>query len=547
MATDLRTELNDCDAQTGFVGDGPVDVDNTVGFVYEGTNSITTQHTNTDEHIYTGTFSGGTANPQNLSDATCYMIVKDNLAQTAANGGIQYVIGDGTDRIGFGVGGNDDPGMPLDVFWNTYKLDVTERANAPYNNVYAGVLANLTVTSISQVGLGTVHLAKAQGNVDNIKLDRMCFHANGSYALRVNGGTSGTPETTADVLSDSQTNGMGLVANPFGSAYTWFGPTEFGEPTANADSYFSASDEQWVLFGGAVGATHFPFRVVGNATDTISFTLDGVSITNIGTRAEFDMTSTDVNTLSLASCSFIDVGAISFPTTTSGTRTVDTCTFTNCDLLDFGATTATDCVINGTTVANGALTLDENTGYVANQTGFTFNSDGSGHAYQIAPTGAGPFTYNINGWKYNDYATVDGSTGNEVLYINPATSTANITINISGGGDTPTVREAAGYTGTVTINNNVNVTLTGLKDNTEVRVLDNTTAEFLAGIEDVVTGSVDDRSFTFSLPASQTVDIAIFNINWILPPNNRIENFVIPGSATSIPISQVRDRNFSNP
>jgi len=249
MSVDLRTELNACDNVTGWSGDGPVDVDNTTGFVYQGTNAITTQHTNADESIYT-TSIGGT---RNLSDSTCYMILKDNLVQTAANGGVQYMLFDGTDRIGYGVGGNDDPGMALDVFWNSYKLDVTTIGAVPYTNTYAGVLANLTTTAITGVGLGTVHLAKAQGNVDNIKLDRLSFHANGSYAIQENGGTLGTPRTTADLLSDSITNGWGLVANPTGSAYTFHGPTQFGEPVTNTTSYFSASDEQWTLIGGAVG------------------------------------------------------------------------------------------------------------------------------------------------------------------------------------------------------------------------------------------------------------------------------------------------------
>jgi hypothetical protein len=539
MSIDLRTELNPCDAITGFTADGPVGVDNTSGFFYEGTNAITTQHTNAAEHIYT-TSIGGT---RDLSDSTCYMILKDNLIATAANGGVQFVLFDGTDDIGYGVGGNDDVGMALDVFWNSYKLDVTEIGNAVYTNTYAGVLANLTTTAITGVGLGTVHLAKAQGNVDNIKLDRLSFHANGSYALRINGGTVGTPETTTDVLGDSVTTGWGIVANPVGALYTFHAPVEFGEPAANADSYYSATDEQWVLIGGDVGVGHFPFRVISNSTDTQSFVLDGVAITSVGTRATYDFSDTNINILDLNAVNFTDMGVMSWPTTTSGTRVVTNCIFNNGDLLDFGATTVTDAIINGTSRANGALTLDENTTYSANQDRLTFNSDGTGHAFEMAPTGAGPFTYNLDGWTFNDYAVTDGSTGNEVLFINPSTLSADITINISGGGDTPTIREVASYTGTITINNNVNVTLTGMRDNTEVRVLDNVTREFLAGIEDATTGTTNNRSFSFSLGAGTTVDIAVFNIAFVLPPNNRIENFVIPTSDTSIPISQVRDRN----
>jgi hypothetical protein len=94
----------------------------------------------------------------------------------------------------------------------------------------------------------------------------------------------------------------------------------------------------------------------------------------------------------------------------------------------------------------------------------------------------------------------------------------------------------------------VNVTLTGMEDNTEVRVCaagDPDTE--LAGIENAVGGSPGNRSFTFALDAGTDVDIIVFNIDWILPPNNRIDGFTIPGSDTSIPISQVFDRNMDNP
>jgi hypothetical protein len=214
MTTDNRTEINDCDATTGFTGDGTTPAtDSTVGFVYEGANSISTQHSNTDEHMYTTENSvGGGTFSVDWSDVTLYLILKDNLVETTANGGVQIVIGDGTDRVGFGSGGNDDTGIQLDVFWNSYKYDTT--TTAPYTNTYAGVLGNLTLTAATQVGIGTVHLAKAQGNVDNIKLDRITYLANGSYGFTINGGTALTPETMTDVVGDSITNGWGAFSNP---------------------------------------------------------------------------------------------------------------------------------------------------------------------------------------------------------------------------------------------------------------------------------------------------------------------------------------------
>ena len=541
MSVDLRQELNDCDAVTGFVGDGPIDVDNTAGFVYEGTNAITTQHSNTDEHIYTTTRTGGGSFPVDLSDATCYLIVKDNLLQTAANGGIMFVLADATpDRVGYGMGGNDDTGIQLDVFWNSYKLDVTERANAPYNNVFAGALANLDVTAITAVGLGTVHLAKAQGNVDNIKLDRMTYHANGSYGLRVNGGTVGTPETTADLLSDSITNGWGVVSRPLGSQYSFYVPTEFGEPAANADVYFAASDEQWTLIGGAVGATHFPFRFVGNATDTIDIKLTNVAITNVGTRAQWDMSDANVDVQQLDACSFTDLGSITGPAASSGNKFFRDCIFNNNDQHDFGTVELTDCIFNGTTNANGAILLDTSL-QTANYSGLIFNQDGSGHGIEITAAG----TYNLNGFVFNDYSTGTdangGSTGdaNAAIYVNVPTGT--VTINITGG-LTPSVRSGGA---TVTVNNNVSGTFTGMKDNTEIRIYDLSRNE-LAGIEDAVAGSPDDRSFTASISGGTPVRVAFVNLNWRVPPNGELF-LTWPATDFTFPVTQVIDRTYNNP
>jgi len=529
MSVDLRTQLNSCDSISGVQGDGPTDVDNTTGFVYQGTNSWTTQHTNNDEHIY-GPVDGGSAD---LSDATLYLILKDNLVQTAANGGVQYVIGDGTDRIGYVVGGNDDPGMPLDVFWNCYKLDVTERANAPYNNTYAGNINNLTLTAISQVGLGTVHLAKAQGNVDNIKLDRMSYHANGSYALRINGGTSGTPENTADVETDSITNGWAIITNPKGSQYDFYAPTEWGEPVANADAYFNASDEQWTLVGGAAGIGHFPFRVVGNATDTVSFELQSVSITNIGTRASFDMSDTNIDTLDLNTVTFTDLGAITFPPNTA-TRAITAIIFNNCDQAYLDDINATSIIFNGTTNADGAIRVDT-VGQLTNQSGFTFNSDGTGHAIIITTAG----TYDLNDFNFNDYGA-DGTT-NAAIYNN---SGGAVTLNIVGG-NSPTVRNGTGAS--TTVNNPVVLTVAGMPVGAELVITDDQDPpNELLQVEATVTGT---EVYNYQgADAGNTVvinvipdyttdgDVAIFNEDYVLEATN--QTFNVLGDD---------DRVYSNP
>lgn len=457
MSVDLRTELNDCDNATGFAGDGNTPTANTLtGQRYEGTASIDTQHTNADEHLWTTQLSGGGATFNiDLSDSTVYLLVKDNLVDTFANGGVQITLGDGTDDIGYDVGGNDAVGLSLSPFFNAYKLDVAQAAATPGGfTAYAGSEANLDLTQITRVGFGSLHLAKAQGNVANVFLDRITYHSNAAYALRINGGTVGTPETMNDVQGDDETNGWGLINQPAPGQFGFFGPTEWGEPAANADVYFQADGEQWFLIGDNSGGRpnvvgNFFFRVIGNATDTVSFVLNQVVIVNVGTRASFDFSSADVDTLQLTGVSFTNLGPMTFPAHVATNKILDGCIFNNCDQINLDTIQAIDCVFNGTTDANGAILFDT-TLQTANQTDLTFNSDGTGHAIEITQPG----TYDLVRWFFNDYGA-DGTT-DAVIYNN---SGGAVTININDG-DTPTVRNGAGAS--TTINNQVALTVTVL-------------------------------------------------------------------------------------
>jgi hypothetical protein len=478
MSTDLRTEINDCEDNTVTFttsGSGLGD-DALAGQFYEGTQSVKAQHSNNDDELYTTTDSAGTGLNANLSDATCYVLLKDSLVQTFANRGVQILLGDGTDRIGYAVGGSDAQGIPVGPFFNVYKLDVAVIVAAPGTNfaTYAGSEANLAQTAVTQFGIGTFHNAKAQGNVANLALDRMSYHANGSYALRINGGTVGTPETMADVQGDDVTNGWGLISNPLGELYYFFGPTEWGEPTANADVYFTASNEQWFWIGDnaggrAVGATHFPFRVVGNATDTISFVLDNVVIINTGTRAQFDLSDSNVNIMKLDSVTFTDVGAITMPTQSIGNKFCNNTIFNNCDQVDLQNLDCDNLVFNGTTDANGAIIWDADDNSEQNQDNLTFNSDGTGHAIYINIDTAAATTFDIDSYTFDNYARQDGTAGNRVFLINNPSDGA-ITINLTncqatnpqagGTGETISYELAAGTTSTVSIVQSVTVTIT---------------------------------------------------------------------------------------
>lgn len=90
------------------------------------------------------------------------------------------------------------------------------------------------------------------------------------------------------------------------------------------------------------------------------------------------------------------------------------------------------------------------------------------------------------------------------------------------------------------------LTITGLKDSTEVRIFDSSSGDELAGIESVVDGSVDNRSFTwlYDYTPGESVDIMIVALGYQII---RLSGIALTTTGLSIPIQQQVDRWYSNP
>lgn len=361
MSVDNRTMLNDCEDNTGWIGDDSASAANNIGEYYEGSNSLSSQFGETIREMYTteDSVNTGTFNID-LSDSTFYWLVKDNLVETFANGGMGLILGDGTDRIGYYAGGNDATGCPLNTFYNGYKLDISVVVATPGTDwvAQAGSEANLAQSAVTQIGLQSIHLDKARGPTDNIFYDAFRYIANDSYALTINGGTVGTPETMADVAGDDVTNGWGLIGNPIGVLYYFNGPTEWGTPSGTADTYFSASGEQWIWLGDnaggkALGAGHLPMRIIGNGTGTNSFVMSNTAVVNSGTGATVDFSNTDMDTVEIDGCTFDGTDTISAPSSGGTSRFMTNCTFSECNTV-----TSNDADMSGNSYVSSIAAVD---------------------------------------------------------------------------------------------------------------------------------------------------------------------------------------------
>ena len=161
-----------------------------------------------------------------------------------------------------------------------------------------------------------------------------------------------------------------------------------------------------------------------------------------------------------------------------------------------------------------------------------------------------PFT-DVHIWGEDEHAAIFFFGAGGYFTQRNINRTQGVWIRNRGAGDIDFFTSDGGIEVTPPIS--INLTLTGMRDNTEVRICDAATGAALAGVENATDGSSDDRSVTFGLNAGILVDIrfahgiaADGNV-YTVPDRNSIVDFTWPSSTTSLPITQVLDRSFFDP
>jgi hypothetical protein len=456
------------------------------------------------------------------------MNVKHNLGESFATLGGQIAFGGAADGaageiVGYNVNGNDVAGFPYLFRYTTIKIDVSVVVASPgvedvdYFLYGSGTEADLDHASILQIGYGSFNVEKAISTGKNAWIDGIYYIANSvsavtGYAVSIEGGTAITPETMVDVAADDIAVGMGLFNNPKGSEYGFFGPTEWGDGLSG-DAYFEAIDDQWFWIGDNAGGhviadTHFPFRLVGESGSTNSWVLLRVVIVGVSTRAQFDMSNVDMDFVQMVSCTLIDIGAITMNVANDIDKFLADTLFVNCDQVDPGRMNMDRVTFNGSNDATGAMLLDEIQDGNSDLTDLTFNSDGTGYGIRMAPTGAGPFVYNFDGFQNTGYGLDD--TDDSFIRIAPADNNADITINLQNGAGTVTTDQRTPYAGTVTINNAQTVRVEGLTEGAAVKVIANETVGSL---------TVGDVIFELLADLDGVAELTTFNYEGAFDPS----------------------------
>lgn len=342
----------------------------------------------------------------------------------------------------------------------------------------------------------------------------------GRCALVVSGGDTGGSAsfTGAAAVNDLIDNRWGLFQAIEGG-YKWQGLMLFG--SGSNPVFFYGANTSIVVANTKKVTSNFNTIEVRNTGSKIRWV--AVTMQALGTASRGRWVTTDNAQIELTNCTFTDMSTFKFQSSSSLANT----TFRRCEYIDQSGST-----IDGGTFDScyGTSSIISNAPNLI--TNCTFVSDGNNHAIQITTSGSCTFA----GHSFSGYVAGTGtsSTGNEVVYN---TSGGSVTISVTSG-DAPSVRNSGSSTTTI-VTGQKTLTLTGLVSGSEVRIYPSGSTTELAGIEE----SNTTFQYTYTYVSDQDVNVVVFALNYLpifLP-------LVLGGSDASVPIQQVRDRQYLNP
>ena len=505
---ETNTGWNDIN-QAGGGGANTAEVD----FAIQGTNAITRQVSNTrrgvlydfgspvtlgaDDHIYTWTVCS-----------------TPGIVDNKSLGGIRVSVGTSTTAYyDFYTNGGDT---------------LPEGGMNNYVVYYAAASASLTNGSpgANPQFFGAQASTNATARNVNFACDAIRY-GTGYYIFD---GDSTNPITFASASQDNDLN-----ANRYGvftaipGGFSQKGRFVIGQTTASAatQAYFSDANTTVQFADTEFAQADFTQIIVDHPSTFANFR--NITFVGLGTKNPGQFNFLDNSTVGyLDGCTFNSIG-----TTQLQAAVTASSTWLGCSTVNQSGSLINASNFTNTNAPVSALVSDR----PDRVTNCTFTSTGTKHGIEVTAAGNYVFTGNtLTGFD-------SGSNANEFLYFNPTGGTGNLTLTVVSGNGTIEYRNAS--SGTVTIVNSVTVTLTGLKDNTEVRIFEGTNSypqTELAGIEDATDGTTDDRSFSFSLEVGTVVDIVIHNKNYRYL---RIEDFELT-ETQDLPITQIFDRSYDN-
>lgn len=198
-------------------------------------------------------------------------------------------------------------------------------------------------------------------------------------------------------------------------------------------------------------------------------------------------------------------------------------TFSNCPTVYTNGATLTDDTFTNSRVF---VSSPASAGLISSST-FS-KTTGTAHAIEITGTAA---NFTLSGVTFTGYASSNGSTGNEAIYVNIASGTVNITIS---GGNTPSIRTAGA---TVNVISGATVTFTGLPVGTDVVILTAGTTTILQQVD-----QIPGTSYAWGYSGTPTVDVGFIKPGFKV---RYLRNLGLGSSDSSIPVELQTDLAYA--
>ena len=444
--------------------------------------------------------------------------------------------------------------------WRNYVIDPRNTPTGPENG---GGTGNTTSNTNQYYGVAyyqsTGPNRASPFNLDGVRYGRMIMTCTGGTGTAVdNANPLSSSAGNFPQMSDyDDYNGGGTPS--FGSAvdggYHRFGQARFQNGayvcqgiislgSGATATYFDDSSRTVVFANNFLSYADFNRLEIRNASSTIN--LDSMSFSALGTVARGNFEMVDNATVNITGSSFLDMGTFIF----QSNAVVDTTAFRRCDLITIGNATFTEC-----TFSNSIATSTTSTSTLNNFDGCTFISDGSNHAVNLGTISANTEMSSNN--TFTNYATTNGSTGNEAILVNVNTG-VTLTINVSPGTSTPSVYNTGA--GTVVFQQVVTFTIRNIISGTEIRLIEDEGGGVLTeigGVENVAatptgetTGFVvssdelNSGKFKVVYSYSYTADRNAFLVAHHLEYRHIYDSYILGNTSETARINQISDRQY---
>ena len=547
QVTDNRTNVSTGESATGWedISGAALAVDTDIKYdTYSG--SIGQYATTTvDATMYnngsTGLFSSGDH---------AYLLINCgvvSLLHTKANRGtaVRVTGASLSDWAEFELFGSDEWPTTFDGGWAQIVVDIDELLANPTNTNGTPP----TVGNIQRFGVTFETDTVMPRMTDNFWVGGFKILGSATPAIIVEGRNGGSTDWDWDSIRLVPAVQLSAVLKPSsGGSFVCRGPIQFGINDTSTHAFTESNklllwDSQEVMLdsfynisalGNSGGTTNINFGLKTGTGNDATGAQGGVIQAQDGfARFDLDFDDPNVDSVNLYGVSFQHGGT--FQLDDPAVSCISSL-YIDCTQAQVSNSEQLSCTVVDANTADGAafMVTDDMSDII--KCSFIFSD---GHAVEL--NAATPTAQDNVGNLFAGYTNTIDST--DAAILNSAAGA--LVISSSGGSNlnTDSYRDTGG--GSVSILNNINVTFTGMKDDSEVRVYNSATGAEIAGIEDATAGSVNDRTFAWSAAASLEVDYVIHHWSGAEPfyLTIRINSFIVPTVDTSVAINQVINRN----